>query len=123
MHIEERDMRCRVLTLWVALQPERPPQDTCKPVDSNELCKCSHSDAPRAEAELLPQVRNLVQDSKRVALTAPPYAGHSDQSAERQRGIHQSQQRGDIIIRIEMKKNFHKPARRYCTQDRDEFSA
>ena len=70
-----------VPTMWISLQPERPPQDAGKPVDSNELCKCSHSNAACTEAELLPQVRNLIQDPERVALAAAPYAGHPDQSA------------------------------------------
>lgn len=62
-----------VPTLWVGLQAERPPQDACQPVHSNHLSKCSHGDAAGAEAEFLPQVGYLVQDSERVALAASPY--------------------------------------------------
>ena len=44
------------LTFGVALKPDGPPEDACKPVHGSQLSEGSHGDAPCAEAELMPQV-------------------------------------------------------------------
>lgn len=44
------------LTFRVALKPDGPPQDACKPMHGSQLGEGSHGDAACAEAELMPQV-------------------------------------------------------------------